>query len=70
MTKQKKDLVRTALFVAGGMAFGLLWYLYVGCSSGSCVISSDPAISAVYMGGVGFLLSRIFRKGCDGGCST
>ena len=54
------------LFTLGGALAGLLYYFYASCSSGSCVISSSPILSMVYMAIIGWLLSAIFEKGSGG----
>lgn len=39
--------------VIGGLA-GFLYYHFVGCSSGSCAITSNPYISTLFGAGIGF----------------
>ena len=48
---------------------GLGYYYVVGCSTGSCAITSNPIITMIYMGVIGLLLSGLFGKGCDGKCN-
>ena len=48
---------------------GLAYYYFIGCATGSCPITSNPVSSMVYMGLIGWLLSSVFGKGCEGGCS-
>lgn len=67
-TKWKKG-VRPALFVLGGALLGLGYYHFVGCATGSCAITANPVSAMVYMGLIGWLLSGIFEKRCEGGCS-
>ena len=67
--KQKiKKWLRPTLFTLGGALTGLGYYYTVGCSAGSCPITSNPIITMLYMGLIGWLLSGIFGKECDGGC--
>ncbi len=62
--KMKKWLsIRTLLFTLLGMLAGYLYYRFVGCVNGTCFISSDPVISMIYMGLLGFLISGLFGKG-------
>ena len=69
MKGNRKRWLRPTLFILGGALTGLAYYYLVGCSSGSCAITSDPINSMVYMGLVGWLLSSPCGKGCEGGCS-
>lgn len=40
-----------------GAAFGFGWYRLVGCSSGSCAITSNPYTSTAYGAFMGFLMA-------------
>ncbi len=42
MKKRLKKLLRPLLFTLGGALAGLAYYYLVGCSSGSCAITSSP----------------------------
>ena len=62
---------RAILFTAGGALIGLLYYAFVGCSTGACGITSNPFSSMLYMGMIGLLLSGSLSCGCCGGsCGT
>jgi hypothetical protein len=54
------------LTIAGAVG-GYLYYLYVGCVSGTCLITSNPVISTIYGGVLGLLIGGILtpsrRKG-------
>ena len=65
MKARMKTWLRPALFTLGGALAGLAYYYAVGCSTGSCVITSSPLTSMGYMGLVGWLLSG--AAGCRGG---
>lgn len=65
-----KKVVRPSLFALGGMAVGLAYYFLVGCTTGSCAITSNPVRSMLYMGLIGLLLSGIFGKRCENQCNT
>jgi Family of unknown function (DUF6132) len=54
----KSKLLKTSLWIAGGAGLGLSYYLFVGCNSGGCAITSDPWISSGYGAIVGLLMSR------------
>lgn len=47
--------------VIGALA-GYVYYLEVGCNSGSCAITSDPTNSAVYGALMGVILFDGFHK--------
>lgn len=66
---RKKKWIRPMLFTIGGALVGLGYYAFVGCSTGSCAITSNPVNSMIYMGFIGWLLSGVFGKECDGGCN-
>ncbi len=57
-----KKWLRTLLFALGGAAAGYLYYRFVGCTTGTCRIASNPYLSMVYLAVVGLLLSGIFSK--------
>lgn len=57
-----KKLIRPALFIIGGALAGLIYYLAVGCPTGTCAITSSPVNSMLYMAVVGALLSVITKK--------
>ena len=69
MKEKAKKWMRPALFTIGGAMAGLAYYYFIGCAAGSCPITSNPASSMVYMGLIGWLLSSVFGKVCEGGCS-
>ena len=47
--------------LAGGIA-GFLYYYFIGCANGSCIISSRPLNSALYGAIMGGLLLHGARK--------
>ena len=63
MKARMKKWLRPALFTLGGGLVGLTYYTLAGCTTGSCVITSSPFTSAVYMALVGWLLSSVFGSG-------
>lgn len=69
MKRRTKRLLVTVLFVLGGALAGFLYYQFVGCSTGSCWITSHPAVTTVYCSIIGGLVSRLFDWGCGGSCN-
>ena len=67
MKERFKRWLRPALFTLGGALVGLGYYVFVGCSTGSCAITSSPVSSMLYMGLIGWLLSGAVGSGCCGG---
>ena len=59
MNEALKKWLRPALFTVGGALAGLGYYYLVGCSTGSCPITSSPVRSMAYMALLGWLLSGI-----------
>jgi len=45
-----------------GAVGGFLYYYFIGCSSGTCPITSNPYISIVYGAVLGYLFSDLFKK--------
>ena len=70
MKEKIKKWLKSVLFTAGGALVGLAYYYFVGCPTGACPLTSNPFITMVYMGFIGWLLSGIFGKGCSGSCNT
>lgn len=46
--------------VVGGIA-GFLFYRFVGCRTGSCMIASNPYLSTVYWAFLGALFANLLR---------
>jgi len=57
----KKHLKKILGILLGGVG-GFLYYYYVGCASGTCPITSNPYISIVYGGIMGYLIVDMFKK--------
>ena len=56
--KYKRDLIGITL----GAVAGFLYWKFVGCSSGTCMITSKPINSTLYGDLMGFLVAGIFKK--------
>ena len=58
-------LVKYKLTIIGivvGAAAGYLYYYFVGCSGGTCTITSKPTNSTIYGAIMGGLLFNTFQK--------
>jgi uncharacterized membrane protein YdjX (TVP38/TMEM64 family) len=61
----KKWFKKYQLFVIGSLVGGLAGYLYyafIGCSTGTCRITSSPINSTLYFATVGAFLMGTFKK--------
>lgn len=68
MEQLKKIIGKNKLFIIGAVAgaIGVYFYwLYVGCTSGTCPITSSPFMSTVWGAVMGGLLLSIFQKDKD-----
>jgi hypothetical protein len=52
----------TLLGIAIGALAGYLYYYFVGCASGTCMITSKPLNSSLYGALVGGLMFSSFKK--------
>lgn len=60
-----KKWIRPTLFTLAGALAGLAYYQWVGCSNGSCAITSSPISSMLYVGLIGWLISGVFTRERD-----
>lgn len=56
----------TVLGILAGAAGGYLYYHFIGCTSGSCPITSQPVNSTLYGAMMGGLLFSSFKKEKNG----
>ena len=56
----KKGYIITGIGIVVGLLAGYLYYLQIGCASGTCVITSKPLNSTLYGGLMGGLLFNLF----------
>jgi len=68
--KNLKEMMRSSWFwkpalsvLIGGTA-GFLYYYFIGCSSGSCAITSNPVSSIIFGGLLGLFIANKPCKTC------
>ncbi len=69
----KKWFNKNVLYIAGavvGAVAGYMYWNYVGCSSGTCMITSKPLKSTLYGALMGSLLFGIFKMDKSKSVST
>ncbi|MEN8224773.1 MAG: DUF6132 family protein [Bacteroidota bacterium] len=62
---EKKKLKFNVLPVIGAVAGaigGYIYYIEVGCTSGSCAITSNPYMSMLWGAAIGYLVFDMFKK--------
>lgn len=62
MTLRKKFLLKRALPVALGAMAGYAYYYFIGCTTGSCPIQSNPYFSTLYGALAGMIFSFPEKK--------
>lgn len=58
----KTVILKWSIGIALGAAAGFLYWYYIGCTSGSCAITSSPVNSTLYGGLMGGLLLNTFES--------
>lgn len=64
-----KKWLRPLLFTLGGGLLGLAYYYFVGCADGMCALTATPLRAMIYMAVVGWLVSGLFERSCEGECN-
>ena len=62
MMQRIKVLIPEIIGLAVGAAGGLIYYKVVGCSTGTCPITSNPWISTIWGAVMGYLVGSMFNK--------
>jgi hypothetical protein len=52
--------LKYAVMISVGATAGFLYWYYIGCTSGSCAITSSPVNSTIYGAVMGGLLLNMF----------
>ena len=61
----KKFIMNHKLYLIGGVigaVLGYVYYVFIGCNSGSCPITSSPIMSVIWGAVMGGLLLSMFDK--------
>ncbi len=61
----KKLVLQNKLYISGALLGGLAGFLYwkfIGCTTGACLITGKPLNSIFYFGVMGALFLGIFKK--------
>lgn len=61
----KEFITQYKLSIAGvmiGAILGYAYYFFIGCTTGSCAITSKPVNSTLYGSVMGYLLFSVFEK--------
>ncbi len=53
--------LRLAIFIIAGAAIGFAYHRFVGCRSGTCMITANPYVSTLYGALMGYQMSGSFR---------
>lgn len=56
-----RNIIKNITGLILGAIGGYLYYHFVGCNSGSCAITSNPYMSILWGGVMGYLLFDIFK---------
>ena len=59
MLRKRKTEIISALI---GAAVGYAYYRFIGCASGTCMITSSPVNSTLYGTLMGWLVGGMFRR--------
>jgi Family of unknown function (DUF6132) len=54
-------ILRIVIGLLAGGGLGFAWYKFVGCSTGSCPLTSNPIVSTIYGAVLGVLVATSFR---------
>jgi len=61
LNMKRTMILRIIIGILGGGGLGFAYYKLVGCSTGTCPLTSNPVISAIYGAVLGVLLATSFH---------
>jgi hypothetical protein len=61
--EREPTMIRTIIGIVIGAIGGFVYYKFVGCSTGTCPITSNPIISTIYGAVIGAAASGMFSHG-------
>lgn len=56
------QILKWTIGISLGAVAGFLYWYYIGCTSGSCAITSSPINSSVYGAFLGVMVVNMFKK--------
>ena len=56
---RRKRMIQVIIGAIVGGIFGFLFYRFIGCKTGACVIAGNPYVSTIYWAFLGGLLANI-----------
>lgn len=59
---KKKRWIKKGIATLIGMMAGFAYYWFIGCNTGTCMISGNPYISTLYGGVMFYLIYTLFEK--------
>lgn len=62
MLNKIKEILPELIGIIIGATGGFIYYKTVGCSTGSCPITSNPWLSTVWGSLMGYFLGRMFKQ--------
>lgn len=61
MTLLLKKYIKDLIGISLGAIAGYLYWKFIGCSSGTCMITSKPINSTLYGAVMGYLVAGMFK---------
>ncbi len=60
--KISNKLLKMGLPITAGAVIGYAYYYFIGCTTGSCPLTSNPYVSTLYGSAVGFVMALPGKK--------
>ena len=57
----QKVLIKNAIGIIIGGIGGYLYYIKIGCTSGTCQLTSNPYVSILWGGLIGYLIADLIK---------